>query len=221
MRLPKPPLSAAFLLLLTVAFPAGPGRAEGARGGDFDYWILALSWSPSWCALEGDARGAPQCDRGRGLGWVLHGLWPQHETGWPSWCRTAARNPSRADTAAMTDIMGSAGAAWYQWKKHGRCSGLDGAAYLSLARTAYEAVARPQLLRRLRQPVRLPARVVEEAFLEANPGLEADQVTVTCKAGRIQEVRLCLERDSLSPRRCGADARRDCTLQDALLAPIR
>lgn len=197
---------------------SGAARAEGERPGEFDYYVLALSWSPSWCATEGDARGAEQC--ARPLGWTLHGLWPQSERGWPSWCESDAPDPSRAQTGAMADIMGSSGLAWHQWKKHGRCSGLDGRGYLALSRAAYGAVARPGLLRRLERPVRLPASVVEEAFLEANPGLGPDMITMTCRDGRVMEARVCLTR-GMAFRRCGADVRRDCTLEDALLDPVR
>ncbi len=204
----------AALLLLAMPAPAQD------RPGDFDYYVLSLGWTPTWCALEGDARGSDQCDAGRGFGFTLHGLWPQREVGWPSDCRAAARPPSRGQTAAMADIMGSAGLAFYEWRKHGSCSGLDAAAYFATSRAAYAAINRPSVLRDLGREVTLPARVVEEAFLEANPGLAADGVTVTCRAGRVQEVRICLTRD-LAPRDCGADVVRDCTLDAALLSPIR
>ena len=197
---------------------AAPARSEGERAGDFDYHVLALSWSPTWCALEGRAEGSPQCDRP--LGWVLHGLWPQYEDGWPSWCRTAERDPSRADTAAMADIMGTSGLAWYQWQKHGRCAGLSATDYFATARRAFGAVTMPEVLQQLDRTVRVPASVIEEAFLEVNPGWTADMLTITCRDGRIQEARLCLTRD-LEPRRCGADVNRDCSLQDAVLDPIR
>lgn len=120
----------------------------------------------------------------------------------------------------MADIMGTSGSAWHQWKKHGRCSGLAADDYFDLARLAYEQVTRPKLLRDLGREVTLPAAVVEEAFLETNEGLDADEITVTCRAGRVQEVRICLTRE-LEPRRCGADVIRDCTLTDALLSPVR
>ena len=52
---------------------AGSGAwAEGERAGDFDLYVMALSWSANWCALEGDGRDDPQCDAGRGLTFVLH-----------------------------------------------------------------------------------------------------------------------------------------------------
>ena len=119
--------------------------ADGEEAGDFDYYVLSLSWSPTWCALEGIARNSPQCDADRDLGWVLHGLWPQYERGWPAYCRTGARDPSRSDTAAMADIMGTSGSAWHQWKKHGRCSGLSSDAFYALSRDAYERVTQPEV----------------------------------------------------------------------------
>lgn len=210
-----------WMLLAFAALCWAPAaRAEGERAGDFDYYVLSLSWSAAWCALEGDARGDRQCEGGRGLTFVLHGLWPQHEDGWPSFCRTAERDPTRAQTAAMADIMGGAGLAFYQWKKHGRCSGLSAEAYFRTARKAYETVTIPDLFALVDQPLSLPAGVIEDAFLEANPALTRDQITITCKEGRIQEVRLCLTRD-LTPRRCGADVIRDCRLEDAILEPVR
>lgn len=207
-----------FLAVLLLS--AGLAHAEGETAGDFDYYVLSLSWSPSWCAIEGDRRGSPQCDDDRDFGWVLHGLWPQYEDGWPSYCATSERNPSRAETAALADVMGTSGSAWHQWNKHGRCSGLSSDDYYALAREAYGRVVRPDVFRKLQDPVRLPASVVEDAFLEVNPALTPDKITITCKAGRIQEARICLTRD-LEPRDCGRDVVRDCTMQDALFEPIR
>ena len=207
-----------FLILLLLS--AGLARAEGETAGDFDYYVLSLSWSPTWCAIEGDRRNSPQCDGDREFGWVLHGLWPQYETGWPSFCQTSSRNPLRDETARMADIMGTSGSAWHQWNKHGRCSGLSSEDYYDLARTAYSQIVRPEVFRKLKDAVRLPASVVEDAFLEVNPDLTPDRITITCKAGRIQEARICLTRD-LEPRNCGRDVLRDCTMTDALFAPIR
>jgi ribonuclease T2 len=194
--------------------------AEGEKAGEFDYYVMALSWSPNWCALEGDARGSDQCDARHDHGWILHGLWPQFERGWPSYCNSQARNPSRGETGAMADIMGSGGLAWHQWKKHGRCSGLSAGDYFALSRAAYERVNRPALLRKLTEPVKLPASVIEEAFLEENPDLSADMITITCKDRYIQEARICLTRE-LEPRRCGRDVIRDCSQSNARFDPVR
>ncbi|NNU79696.1 ribonuclease T2 [Halovulum dunhuangense] len=209
----------ATFIALALLFGA-TGTTAQDRAGDFAYYVLALSWSPAWCAAEGDGRDAAQCDPGRGHGFTLHGLWPQHERGWPEFCRSAARNPSRAETGAMADIMGSGGLAWYQWQKHGRCTGLDARAYFDASRTAYEAVALPEVFERLPRRITAPPEVVEEAFLEANPQLSPDGVTVTCRDGLLREVRICLTRD-LGPRDCAADVRRDCSAPRVAVPPIR
>lgn len=196
-------------VLAGVMAAAGMARAEGERAGNFDYYVAALSWSASWCALEGDGRDDPQCDAGRGVDFVLHGLWPQYEEGWPSFCRTGEGDPSRGMTAAQADVFGGAGAAFYQWKKHGRCSGLSAAGFYDLAREAKGRVVVPEVFRALGRDIRLEADVVEDAFLEANPGMSPEGVVVTCKGGMVQEVRVCLTK-SLEFRDCAGDVGRVC-----------
>ena len=195
-------------------------RAEGEQAGDFDYYVMSLSWSANWCAATGDARGDPQCDVGRGLTWTLHGLWPQFDDGYPSYCRTAQNDPSRGDTANMADIMGGAGLAFYEWKKHGRCSGLSAKDYFGLSRKAYRSVTIPPIFAQITKDLSVPAGVIEDAFVESNPGLARNQITVTCDGGMIEEVRICVTKD-LEPRECGADVVQDCTMQDAGLEAVR
>jgi ribonuclease T2 len=207
------------LLTGVLLFAAGAARAEG-KAGQFDYYVLSLGWSATWCELTGDARDDPQCDAGKGLTFTLHGLWPQNETGWPEYCYSGVPDATKAQTAAMADIMGGAGLAWHEWKKHGRCSGLSAADYFREARKAYEAVTIPPVFTNVTKDLTLPASVIQDAFLESNPALTAEGLTVTCEAGRIDEVRICLTR-TLTPRPCGADVARDCRLQDADLPPVR
>jgi ribonuclease T2 len=209
-------LTLAVALALLAAAQAAPAQD---RAGDFDYYVLALSWSPSWCEAEG-ADDAAQCDPRADVGFVVHGLWPQYEDGWPEYCRSAARNPSRRETAAMADIMGSGGLAWHQWKKHGRCTGLSSQDYFALTREAFARVARPAALRKLDKPVRIDPDVIEEAFLAENPAATADGVTVTCRDGRLREVRICFDR-SLAFRACAPDAARDCRADLVRLPPVR
>ncbi len=209
------------LVSIVVSTLAAPiAYAKGERSGKFDYYVLSLSWSPNWCAIEGDARNSPQCDPVEDFGWTLHGLWPQYHRGWPSFCPTVERQPARSLTNGMADIMGTSGLAWYQWKKHGVCSGLSAPDYFALARRAYESINRPAVFRRLTDPIKLPASVVEAAFLKANPSWKANMVTITCRDHRIQEARICLSHD-LKPVPCGRDVIRDCSLTDALFDPVR
>lgn len=197
-----------------------PAAGDGDKSGVFDYYVVSLSWSPNWCAIEGDARDSPQCDDGSGHGWILHGLWPQYHRGYPDFCQTAERPPSRSMTRDMADIMGTSGLAWHQWRKHGSCTGLSATAYYALSRDAYARIIRPVVFRKLDRDIALPAAVVEEAFLKDNPDMERDGVTVTCRDGHIQEVRVCLSK-SLDPVPCGQDVVRDCKMKDALFTPLR
>lgn len=206
-------------LLVWITLASG-AVADGEKAGEFDYYVLSLSWSPNWCALEGDARKSDQCDARHDHGWILHGLWPQYHRGFPSLCRSTERPPTRGMTNDMADIVGTSGLAWYQWKKHGTCSGLSASAYYALSREAYERINRPPVFRGLDNAVRLPASVVEDAFLASNPGLERDMITITCKNNHIQEARLCLSK-SLDPVPCGQDVVRDCTSKNALFTPVR
>lgn len=208
-----------WLAIVAICFGLA-AKAEGERAGAFDYYVMSLGWSSNWCALEGDARRDPQCDAGRGLTWTLHGLWPQYDTGYPSYCRTGEADPNRSATADMADIMGGSGLAFYEWKKHGRCSGLSARDYYATMRKAYKSVTIPPLFSKINKDLKVPAGVIEGAFLERNPQLVRDQITVTCKSGMIQEIRICLAKD-LTPTRCGPDVIRDCTLQDAGLEAVR
>ncbi|KRW97324.1 ribonuclease T2 [Paracoccus sp. MKU1] len=200
------------LIALLLFAPAALAQDIGGR---FDYYVLSLSWSPSWCRNEGNAE---QCATGRRLGFVVHGLWPQYESGWPEDCRTDARDPSRRETRAMADVMGSGGLAWHQWKKHGRCSGLSAQDYFALTRKAAGRITLPETLRQFDRDVTLPAKRVEDAFIEANPELVRDSITVTCRDRALQEVRICLT-PSLEPRACAPDIRRDCSGRFLMPAP--
>lgn len=205
--------------ILALSVWASAATAEDTAG-RFDYYVLSLSWSANWCAYEGDARNSPQCDPAEDYGWILHGLWPQYERGYPQDCRTSFRAPSRGQTGDMVDIMGTSGLAWHQWNKHGVCSGLDSDDYYALSRLAFDKITRPEVFRRLTDPITLPATLIEEAFIQANPTLEPDQITITCRADYIQEARICLTRD-LEFRDCGQDVIRDCTMGNARFEPMR
>jgi len=205
------------LRALALALSVSPAAADTA--GDFDYYILSLSWSPAWCAAAGDRRSAAQCAPGAGTDFVVHGLWPQYERGWPQDCATARADPARSESAAMADLMGSGGLAWYQWKKHGRCSGLSGADYYAATREAAQVITIPRVFDGLARAARLPVPMVEDAFIEANPGLTRHGITVTCDGGALKEVRICLTR-GLHPRPCAPDARRDCRARILLMRAV-
>jgi len=209
-----------FVVALALSFGSFPVFAQPAPSGNFDYYVLALSWSPNWCVRQGNAQRAEQCAADLGYGFTLHGLWPQYELGWPSFCRTSHSDPSRAQTGAMADIMGSSGLAWYQWQKHGKCSGLSAQQFYAASRQAYDLVVFPDLFLDFQKTVNINPAAVERAFIEKNPALSPEMITITCADGMIQEARICLTKN-LEPRACSEDVQRDCRLPNALLHPVR
>jgi ribonuclease T2 len=209
------PLAALLALFLSATAPAAQDRA-----GDFDHYILALTWMPAFCALDDRGATDPRCAPGRRAGWMLHGLWPQHAGGtWPEYCPTAQRSPSRTETAAQSDLFGSGGSAWHQWNKHGRCTGLSAADYYALSRRALDGLTLPALFDGVDRPLRVAPQVIEDAFLAENPGLTEEMLVTTCRRNTLVELRLCLNRD-LTPRPCDAEVL-SCPLRAADLLPLR
>ncbi|WP_342360691.1 ribonuclease T2 [Terrarubrum flagellatum] len=197
---------------LSVALPAFAqrgGEQRGASPGDFDFYVLALSWSPGFCALEGDRKGRAQCDSGSGAGFVLHGLWPQYERGFPTECG-ADRQPTRIAMDAARGVYPDAGLARYEWRKHGTCSGLPPQGYFNAARQAKESVRIPDRFRELNRDARMDPREIERAFVAANPGLRADMISVACQRGVLQEVRVCFDKSLKGFRSCPEVGQRDC-----------
>lgn len=212
----RPLLTLLTAALLALAAPAGAQN----RAGDFDHYVLAMSWIPAYCAQDGDARADARCAAGTRIGWMVHGLWPQHRDGdWPEYCATTHRAPTRHETTAQTDLFGAPGAAWHQWNKHGRCTGLSAANYYALTRLAAGRLALPQVFARIDQPLSIAPDVIEAAFIEANPGLRDEMLVTSCRRDELVELRLCLTRD-LEPRACD-DAMRSCSLRAARLLPLR
>jgi ribonuclease T2 len=193
-------------LIVAAVLLALPAAAQD-RAGVFDHYLLALSWSPSWCAEEADRGDADQCRRG--MGFVVHGLWPQHRDGWPEFCRTDHRDPSRRETAAMADVMGSGGLAWHAWRKHGRCAGLDPADYFAATRKAFESLDLPEALTALDRTVRIDPQVIEDAFIENNPALSDGGMITRCRADVFTEIRICFDRD-LQAMDCPGATPGDC-----------
>lgn len=206
--------------LMLGALLAAPAQGEQPPVGEGDYLVLAISWTPSWCALEGAARGAARCADGAGAGWMVHGLWPQFEAGdWPEFCDSPHPAPARRLLREMRDIMGSDGLAGHQWRKHGSCSGQSPGAYFAQTRAAFEALQFPPTLTPDDAMLHTRPDALLEAFRAANPGLQADMAVLTCRAGLAQEIRICLTQ-ALAPRPCDARLRaRACGAREVRLPP--
>jgi ribonuclease T2 len=191
-------LLAAFAALLSAC---GAETTEGDKPGVFDYYVLVLGWSPSYCLGEGRERRDAQCNTEQDF--VLHGLWPQYDKGWPEDCYSGKRPWIPRDVIKkMRDIMPSTGLIIHEYGTHGTCSGLSPEQYYAAARELYDRVSVPPRFVDPGSQRWLSPEDVEREFLAANPWLEPDMISVTCRRTNLLDIRVCFDRD-LRPRACG------------------
>jgi ribonuclease T2 len=189
--------------------------------GEFDYYVLSLSWSPSFCE-EAEERGRgqqAQCG-GRPFAFVVHGLWPQYERGFPEYCQRPSPRLDRNIMTSMLDLMPAPGLIYNEWDKHGTCSGLGERAYFETIRKARAAIKIPPDFLQLAEPKTVAPDDVENAFIKANPGLPGNAIAVTCNRTRLSEVRICLSKD-LQFRGCDEIDRRACRRDTVTMPPVR
>ncbi len=200
--------------LLLATTPAWAGGVPG----DFDFYVLSLSWSPTWCAT---AERPDPTECGKPHGFVVHGLWPQYEDGAPDACPTGMPQwVGRPIVNAIRDIMPAAGLVGYEWRTHGVCSGLSQEAYFATVRRALDEVALPENLTAPRRDATLSPRAIEQAFIAANPRLVDRGIAVVCSRGQLEEVRICLTK-SLEFRRCPEVDRRGCRAGEITVPAVR
>jgi ribonuclease T2 len=213
-------LALAAIVLFAAATASAQDRRQN-RAGQFDFYVLALSWSPSFCEAAGE-RGTPpkeQCG-GRPYSFVVHGLWPQYERGFPEFCQHPPPRLDRNIVSSMLDLMPAPRLIFHQWDKHGVCSGLNARSYFDLIRKARAQVKIPEAYFELTKPLMVTPDEVEEAFVETNPGLERTGIAVTCDSRRLHEVRICLSKD-LRFRDCQEIDRRACRRERLVMPPMR
>jgi ribonuclease T2 len=193
--------------------------AQKARG--FDYYILALSWSPTYCAdPENAARDQRQCKAQRPFAFVVHGLWPQYERGFPSNCATQVRTVPAALKDTMLDLMPSPGLIEHQWDKHGACTGLSPQAYFAATRALRAKIRTPDGFQNLTRPLLISGADVERSFIAVNPGWTPAMIAVTCRDNRLREVRFCFTKDGRA-RSCGGDVGDQCGSGKVQMPPVR
>jgi ribonuclease T2 len=219
-----PSIVAIAVLCLTALAGSASARDAGRdTPGRFDFYVLSLSWSPSFCAdaaerHAGRSAGA-QCGA-RPYAFVVHGLWPQYEKGFPENCQVPAPRIDRRLVGSMLDLMPAPHLIFNEWDKHGTCSGLSPQAYFDTVRKARAAVKIPPQYRDLTQPLEVTPSTVADAFVKANPGLTRSGVAVECSRKRLSEVRLCLSKQ-LQFRDCPDVARRSCRSDQLVMPPLR
>jgi ribonuclease T2 len=199
-----------------------PPPADG-QAGNFDFYVLSLSWSPDYCATSGG--GDPQqCSVGKKLGFVLHGLWPQYNKGYPSDCSTQKLPPDVK--AEFPGLYPSQKLYDHEWEKHGTCSGLTPEQYLALSKRIKDSVAIPGPYRAPDKPVRVTTAQLKGEFAAANPGMDESSLAVYCSgSGRfLQEMYVCFS-PAGQPTPCSAEihsqAARSCRNPDLLVRNVK
>jgi ribonuclease T2 len=208
------------LLPLAMSATARHRKSSDGEPGTFDYYLLSLSWSPAFCLSD---PGAAECNGPRRFGFIVHGLWPQYEKGWPENCNVRQQLPDNV-VSSISDIMPARGLVYHEWSAHGTCSGLNAGDFFALVRRAYAGITVPASLSAVTHQIEQSPGAIAADFLHANPALAAQSIVITCSGQdtpRLREVRICLDRD-LNPRACSADAARGaCRAATLVVAPIR
>lgn len=191
--------------------------------GKFDFYVLSLSWSPSFCAAAREygyaQRARTQCGS-RPFSFVVHGLWPQYEHGYPESCERPAPRLSRNIMTSMLDLMPAPRLIYNEWDKHGTCSGLDQRAYFDTVRKARAAIKIPPEFKQLSEAKTIAPAQIESAFVKANPGLDTSDMAVICRRTRLSEVRICLSKD-LKFRPCQEIVQHACKRDQVTMPPVR
>src|ERR1700716_2076925 len=214
---------AALFLALNIGCSSAQDRRQNEPG-QFDFYVLSLSWSPSYCdaATERSPERAArdqQCGE-RPFSFVVHGLWPQYEKGFPEFCQTPAPRLDRNIVSSMLDLMPAPRLIFHEWDRHGTCTGLNARAYFDTVRKARAQVKIPEAYIELTRALTVTPDEVEEAFVEANPGLSRDAIAVTCDSRRLGEVRICVGRDLRFPS-CPRIHARACRREKVVMPPVR
>jgi ribonuclease T2 len=215
-------LFAAAALVGMVATASAQDRRQNAPG-EFDFYVLSLSWSPSFCEEASERGGAGrsrvQCG-GRPFSFVVHGLWPEYEQGFPEYCQRPSPRLDRNIVSSMLDLMPAPGLIFNEWDKHGTYSGLSARTYFETIRKARSAVKIPPEYLELSAPKSAAPAEIEDAFIRVNPGLSTSAIAVTCNSARLSEVRICMNKD-LQFRACDEIDRRACRRDEVVMPPMR
>jgi ribonuclease T2 len=214
---------AIFLLIVNLSLvPAS--QADAQKPGQFDYYVLALSWSPSFCTGEVGQTDRQQCAPGRRFAFVIHGLWPQYVKGWPEYCATNESWIPQKLIDGMMDVMPSKKLIIHEWKKHGTCSGLSQTEYFNSARRIFGELKIPARYLSPQAPVTITPDQLVVDFVKSNRALTADMLSVQCgnatDQARLSELFVCANKaGGFTP--CGVNEKRQCRAKTIVMPPVK
>lgn len=172
------------------------GRSmQGDQPGDFDFYVLNLSWSPEFCTEH------PQNEQCAARpGFIVHGLWPQNDDGtYPENCVGMPKPPN---AAAYLDLMPDVNLIVHEWKAHGTCSGMNPEEYFTAVRSAFRQIEIPDAFSRSKEP---PASITPKDLLadlsRANPTFPPSSFALTCGNNYLTAIEACFDK-GLRPQSC-------------------
>jgi ribonuclease T2 len=191
--------------------------SSGSSSSGSDYYLLALSWAPQFCATHAGNASSSECDPGRHFGFVVHGLWPQNDDGsYPQNC-APARPVAEQTVRRMLAIMPARGLIQHESAEHGTCSGLSPQEYFAAIEKAFNAVQIPPEYRAPAQTISASPSEIEQKFAAANHA-PAGAFRVSCSHAELVELNVCLAKD-LRYRECGSNVR-ECRVRQVTVRPV-
>ena len=207
---------------LAMTLWSGTASAQDRRPnevGKFDFYVLSLSWSPTFCDAAKRVEEQPECGS-RPYSFVVHGLWPQYEKGFPKSCQVPSPRLPREIVSGMLDMMPAPRLVYHEWDEHGTCSGLSAAGYFKTVRDARATVSIPPKYADPQTALTVNPNEVRDDFIKANPNLTAGAIAIDCDKQRLREIRICLSKD-LGFRDCPEVARQSCRRDEITMPPVR
>jgi ribonuclease T2 len=185
-------------------------HAASSAPGDFDFYLLNLSWSPEFCATH---PSSPECATHPGF--VVHGLWPQNTDGtYPENCSNA---PGPTNPGAFTAVIPTVSLIEHEWTTHGTCSGLAADAYFNAIRSAFQSIRIPAPFTSTQPPpATLPPANILAEFAAANPGFPTASFALSCGNNYLTAIEVCMDKN-LHPEAC--QSVRSCRANQVKITP--
>lgn len=188
----------------------------------FKHYVLALSWSSTYCLLNASSMGAPQCKPDK-YNFIVHGLWPQ-----PSnkekinqdlvFCDTS-KEVSGQIIEKTFSIMPSTRLIQHSWRKHGSCSGLSPQEYFSQIKSLYKEFNIKSLEFNPDDVVQINLKKLYKDIARQT-NIDPDHFSITCQGRLLKEVRICMDR-SFKPTSCKKVLKnRGCTLKSVYIPDV-
>ncbi len=188
------------ILLAAIVAVSCSARAQEVKAepGQYDYYLLNMSWAPEFCSTlrtlspaEQAARTSTECTTPHGF--VLHGLWPQNFDG--SYPATCATRPGPAHPEQNLDMTPDLSLLQHEWAKHGTCTTLAPDAYFATARRAYSLIKIPDAFQHVTGTQMLPPDTILSMFYAANPAFPRDSFALSCGHNYLTAIEACFSRE--------------------------